>query len=134
MTALDTGTIKHVLDSRLRMLEIDPTPKENNSTDQARINSMRAVIEQSILDEQARVKRKLNPAEVQKHIDTLFSVQGIAKGFWSDTKAPVMTMSYSDIPSATRDKITAELAKKGAANPTETQVLTVYKQMKAGLL
>lgn len=134
VTALDTGTIKHVLDSRLRMLEIDPTPKENNSTDQARINSMRAVIEQSILDEQARVKRKLNPAEVQKHIDTLFSVQGIAKGFWSDTKAPVMTMSYSDIPSATRDKITAELAKKGAANPTETQVLTVYKQMKAGLL
>lgn len=142
--SLDSGTVGSVLASRLRMLDIDPTPKESNKQGMAVVNSMRAVIDQSILERQQQAGRKLTDIETRQHIDSMFSTSEQLKntlnflpsfmGGGGTTKTSVLQMGYSDIPSDVRGRIETQLKAKGVAKPTDTQVLTVYKQSKLGLL
>lgn len=136
---LDTGTIGSVLSSRLRMLDIDPTPKDSDKAGMGVVNSARAVIDQSIAERQAQIGRKLSEPEIRQHIDGLFSTSETLRNTLhfitgGTTKTSVMAMSYRDIPSTDRAAIENKLRLKGVTKPTDVQVLTVYKQIKQGLL
>lgn len=134
---LDTGTVKRVLDARLRMLDIDPTPKEHDTKGQQIVNSARAVVDQSILARQAQIGRKMTEPETIQHVNDLFMQRDVVKGafgFLPNREVYSMASNYSDIPTKDVESITLEFQSRGVRNPTKTQILTVYKQKKAGLL
>jgi hypothetical protein len=137
--SLDSGTLHTILSSRLRMLDIDPTPKENDSAGQGRVNSARAILDQSVLDRQKQLGRKLTEVEMMKHVDTLFRqdvrLQNTFAGFAIGDASPVqiLSMGISDVPSATLSEMKTLFKKNGIAKPTDVQLLTYYKQQKLGL-
>jgi hypothetical protein len=137
--SLDNGTLHTILSSRLRMLEIDPTPKETDTAGQARVNSARAILDQSVLDRQKQIGRKLTEVEMLKHVDTLFRqdvrLQSTFAGFAYGDANPVAVLSLgiSDVPSASLSDIKSLFKANGIPKPTDAQLLTYYKQQKLGL-
>lgn len=137
---LDEGSVHRVLSSRLRMLDIDPTPKESDTTGMGIVNSARAIVDQSILDRQRQTNKKLTDTEIIKHVDELFRndirLRSTFMGFGiggADT-LKVIAMKYADIPSDQLDAAKKQLTAAGIEKPTEVQLLTYYKQARMGML
>lgn len=125
---LNTAAIKSVLDTRLRELNIDPSPKDDGSADAARVGAIRQYIDRSILAAQAAAGKKFTDAEVTKHIDSLFTQTDLAKGWFSDTSKLMLTMKSGDIPSDVRTKLRADFKAMGIDEPTDAQMLGAYWQ------
>lgn len=134
---LDSGAVHGLLTTRLAMLDI--APKASDKKGQAVVNSARAVLDQSVLDRQQQLGRKMTDVELRQHIDGMFATSAELKSTFNfitggTTKKSVMAMAYADIPSEDRTKIEASLRSRGVTSPTDVQILTVYKQAKQGLL
>lgn len=125
---LNSGAIKSVLDTRLRELNIDPSPKDDGSADAARVGAVRQYIDRSILAAQAAAGKKFTDAEVAKHIDAQFAQTDLVKGWFSDTSKPMLTMKPGDIPSDVRTKLRADFKAAGIDEPTDAQMLGAYWQ------
>ena len=125
---LNTGAIKSVLDTRLRELNIDPSPKDDGGADAARVGAVRQYIDRSILAAQAAAGKKFTDAEVAKHIDAQFAQTDLVKGWFSDTSKPMLTMKPGDIPSDVRTKLRADFKAVGIDEPTDAQMLGAYWQ------
>jgi len=61
---LNSHAIKQTLDSRLRMLEIDPSPKDDGGSDAARVGAIRQFVDQYFAAAQAEAGKKFSDAEV----------------------------------------------------------------------
>ena len=122
---LNTGAVKAVLDSRLRELGLDPTPKDG-SGDAMRVGAIRQTIDRSLLAAQQAAGKKFSDAEVQKHIDGLFAQTDTVKGWFSDSSQPMLTMKAGDIPSAVKDRLKADFKAAGVDSPTDGQLLSAY--------
>ena len=123
---LNTGAVKQVLDTRLRELGIDPTPKDDGGSDAARIGAIRQFVDRSLLAAQAGSGKRFSDAEITKHIDGLFTQTDVVKGWFSDSSAPVLTMKVGDIPSAVKDRLRADFKAVGISDPTEGQLLGAF--------
>lgn len=123
---LNTGAVKNALDTRLRSLGVDPTPKDNGGADAMRVGAVRQFVDRSLLAAQQAAGKKFTDAEVQKHIDGLFAQTDVVKGWFSDTSMPLLTMQASDIPKDVRDRLRADFAAAGIEKPTDGQLLGAY--------
>jgi soluble lytic murein transglycosylase len=132
--ALNSEALNHVLNDRLRTLGIDPTPKDG-SDEAGRVGAIRQFVRQSIFNAQTQSGKKLNDAEVEKHIDGLFaksvtfrnSFLGIGTG---TSQERLLGLKKSDIPSATLDALKADFKAQGIDKPTDADLLGAYLILK----
>ena len=127
---LNTQAIKQSLDERLRMLQIDPTPKDDGSAEAARIGGIRRFVDQYFMAAQREAGKKFSDAEVVQHIDALFAKNATFRGWFSDSSGPMLTMNVGDIDGATRDNLKAAFKRQGIDSPTDAQILNAYWNMK----
>lgn len=127
---LNTQAIKQSLDERLRMLQIDPTPKDDGGSDAARIGGIRRFVDQYFMAAQREAGKKFTDAEVAQHLDALFAKNATFRGWFSNSSGPMLGMKAGDIDSATKDNIKAAYKRQGIDNPTDAQILNAYWNMK----
>jgi soluble lytic murein transglycosylase len=122
---LNTQAINSTLDDRLRMLKIDPTPKDG-SDDSARVGAMRKFVNEYFVTAQREAGKKFTDAEVVAHLDTLFAKNAKISGVFSDSSGPIMNMRAGDIPSAEKTKIKEAFKRSGVDSPSDAQILDIY--------
>ena len=127
---LNTQAIKQSLDERLRMLKIDPSPKDDGGNDAARIGGIRRFVDQYFMAAQREAGKKFTDAEVSQHLDALFAKNATFRGWFSTSSGPMLTMKVGDIDGATRDGIKAAFKRQGIDEPTDAQILNAYWNMK----
>ena len=127
---LNTQAIKQSLDERLRMLQIDPTPKDDGGSDAARVGAIRRFVDQYFMGAQREAGKKFTDAEVSQHLDALFAKNATFRGWFSDSKGPMLGMKAGDIDGPTKDNIKAAYKRQGIDNPTDAQILNAYWNMK----
>ena len=127
---LNSQAIKQSLDERLRMLKIDPSPKDDGGNDAARIGGIRRFVDQYFIAAQREAGKKFTDAEVSQHLDALFAKNATFRGWFSNSSGPMLGMKAGDIDSATRDNIKAAYKRQGIDDPTDAQILNAYWNMK----
>ena len=133
---LDEGAVHRNMAELFRQLEIDPTPKENDGTGMATVNSARAVLDQSVLQKQRQLGRKMTDVELSSHVKEMFrtdvKLRSTFLGFdvGSTESKTLLAMNYSDVPDTAVASIKKMLAKEGLPKPTNTQILTRYKMLR----
>jgi len=127
---LNSQAIKQTLDSRMRMLQIDPTPKDDGGPDAARVGAIRQFVDQYFLTAQRNAGKKFSDAEVAQHIDALFANNATFKGWFTNSSGPMLGMKVGDIDSATRSNLKAAFKRQGIDSPTDAQILNAYWTMK----
>lgn len=123
---LNSQGIKSALDQRLRVLGVDPTPKDDGGKDAARVGAIRQFVDQYFYAAQREAGKKFTDAEVSAHLDGLFAKNVTFKGFFSDSSGPMLTMKASDIPGVDKDNLKAAMKKIGISDPTDAQLLGAY--------
>ena len=127
---LNTGAIKQALDERLRMLQIDPSPKDDGKADAARIGGIRHFVDQYMAAAQREAGKKFSDAEVAQHLDALFAKNTTFRGWFSDKSAPTLGLTASDIDSASKNSIKDAFKRRGVDSPTDAQIMNAYWNMK----
>lgn len=123
---LNSQGIKQVMDERLRVLGIDPTPKDDGGKDAARIGGIRKFVNDYFMTAQREAGKKFTDAEVAQHVDGLFARNATFRGFFSNSSGPILTMKVGDIPSQERTAIEAAYKRQGVEKPTDAQVMDIY--------
>lgn len=127
---LNTQAIKQSLDERLRMLQIDPSPKDDGGSDAARVGAIRRFVDQYFMAAQREAGKKFTDTEVSQHLDALFAKNTTFRGWFSTSSGPMLGMKVGDIDGATKDGIKAAYKRQGIDNPTDAQILNAYWNMK----
>ena len=127
---LNSAAIKQTLDARMRVLGMDPTPKDDGGADAARIGAVRQFVDQYFVAAQREAGKKFTDAEVGQHIDALFAKNATFRGWFSDSSGPVLGMKIGDINSSAKDSIKAAFKRRGVDSPTDAQILNAYWNMK----
>ncbi|WP_334157924.1 transglycosylase SLT domain-containing protein [Oryzomicrobium sp.] len=128
---INSQAIKQSLDARLRMLNIDPTPKDDGGSDASRIGAIRHFVDQYFIAAQREAGKKFTEdAEVAQHIDALFAHNVTFRGLFSNSSGTMLTMKAGDIPPTARDSIKAAYKRQGIDAPTDAQLLAAYWNMK----
>lgn len=128
--------INTVISTKMRMLGIDPTPKDDDTNGQMRMGAVKQFVRNSVREAQAGLGRKMNETEVEDHVNKLFlrsfnfknTVLGVPYGNVQST--PYLSMQYGDIPGTDRNQIEDALKARGVAKPTQGDVMSVYLNMK----
>lgn len=123
---LNTQAIKQTLDERLRVLGVDPTPKDDGGSDAQRVGGIRKFVNDYFISAQSEAGKKFNDAEVAAHLDKLFARNTTLRGFFTDKSGPMLTMKIGDLPSDVKNEIRAAYKRQGVDNPTDTQILDIY--------
>jgi len=127
---LNSGAIKQTLDARMRVLGMDPTPKDDGGADAARIGAVRQFVDQYFVAAQREAGKKFTDAEVAQHIDALFAKNATFRGWIYDKSGPVLGMKIGDIDGAAKDNIKAAFKRRGVDSPTDAQIMNAYWNMK----
>lgn len=127
---LNAQAIKQTLDGRLRMLQIDPTPKDDGSADAARVGAIRRFVDQYFMAAQREAGKKFTDAEVAQHVDALFAKNATFRGWFSNSSGAMLGMKVGDLDGSTKDGIKAAFKRQGIDNPTDAQILNAYWNMK----
>jgi soluble lytic murein transglycosylase len=134
---LDHATIKRVLDERLMSAKL-PTTAKLGTPDAQWLGATKLFVDQSIQQAQYSTNKRMVPAEIEAHIDKLFSasvpfrrtVFGYQLG--SDTPHNLMGMHIDDLDMNGADvaNLKAAFAKHGNPNPSPTDLLNAYRNLK----
>ena len=127
---LNTQAIKQSLDERLRVLGIDPSPKDDGGKVAQRVGGIRKFVNDYFFTAQREAGKKFTDAEVSQHLDALFAKNATFRGWFSTSSGPMLTMKVGDIDGATRDNIKAAFKRQGIDEPTDAQILNAYWNMK----
>jgi len=125
---LNSTAIKTGVDSRLRMMGMDPTPKDE-SNDAARVGAIRKFIDGYMLAAQRETGKKFTDAEVEQQLDALFMKSATVHGFFSNSSAPILSMKAGDIDGRTKDGIRAAFKRVGIDDPTDAMILNAFWNM-----
>lgn len=123
---LNSQGIKQSLDERLRVLGIDPTPKDDGGKDAQRVGGIRKFVNDYFLAAQREAGKKFTDAEVVQHVDQLFARNATFRGFFSNSSGPMLSMKAGDIPGSDKAAIEAAFKRQGIDNPTDAQILDIY--------
>lgn len=124
-SSLNTGALKSTLDNRLTSIGMTPNPKAGSDSAQ-QVAYIRKFVADDIYQQQQQLGRKMNPDEINKRVDTLFTHSGTTNGWFQSTPTSMMAMTTSNIPSDDMTAVTKALAKQGVTKPTDEQLLRTY--------
>ncbi|HEX7386242.1 MAG TPA: transglycosylase SLT domain-containing protein [Castellaniella sp.] len=123
--SLNSPAIKTGVDSRLRMMGVDPTPKDGSS-DAARVGGIRKFINGYMVAAQREAGKKFTDAEVEQQLDSLFLKSATVHGWLSNSSAPILSMKVGDIDGRTKDGIKAAFKRMGVDDPTDAMILNAF--------
>ncbi len=126
---LNTQAIKQSLDERLRILEIDPSPKDDGGADAARIGAIRKFVNEYFMTAQREAGKKFTDTEVSQYLDVLFAKNATFRSLFSDSSGPVLGIQIGDIDRATKNSLKAAFKRAGVDSPTDAQILNAYWNM-----
>ena len=127
--SVDMSSVNEILNNRLRSIDVETKPTTDAGKQQ--IGTIQKQIYDGILEQQSRLGRQFNYAEVSKFIDTqILRSTNIPGMLWGSTSKATLSMTPSDIPSAQLDQVKAALARQGAMNPSSDQIMRTYWSVK----
>jgi soluble lytic murein transglycosylase len=137
--SLNTAAINSVLDARLRLMGVDPSPDDDDKDAMAYVGGIRKFVNETIAVAQSNAGKKMNDVETEKFIDNLIAKQIPAAGWGLDAewiiaknravKKKIFDLKdVSDIPADTRKLIEAGFSKIGV-KPTGAEILDKYRQI-----
>ena len=122
--ALNTTALNTALEERLANIGIDPRPTKTDTDNLARVGEIQKFVRDDIFNQQNQLGRKMTAQEIEQRVDQLFARNVNLRGFFGGwSRKPILSLSYSDIPSADRDKLEAAMP-----NATENDRLYRYQQ------
>jgi len=127
---LNSQAIKQTLDERLRMLKIDPTPKDSDKVEMSRVGAVRKFVNDYFIAAQREAGKKFTDAEVAQHVDALFARNATFRGFLSNSTGTMLSMKADDIPPVDKDGLKAAFKRLGNDSPSEAELLNAYWTMK----
>jgi len=101
------------------------------------VGTIQKYVIDSVADKQLKLARPMNDAELVKHIDGLFAQDAKFRNLWtggghgSIYSQKLLSMKVSDIPPDSLAAAKASLARAGAMNPTDEQILHTYWNWKS---
>lgn len=141
--SLNLRAVNETLSQRLQTMGINPYPKSTgfNSDPDAvsQVGAIRQFVNESILEAQQQAGKKFTEADIENHIDSLFTKSvtfqnKINLGFMTINRAPttqnLMSMTADDIPDDVLPKLKADFKSNGVPNPTPGQLLGAYWHFK----
>lgn len=141
--SLNLRAVNETLSQRLQSMGTNPYPKMTgfNSDPDAvsQVGAIRQFVNESILDAQHQAGKKFTEADIEKHIDTLFTKSvtfgnvldlGVAKISRDPTTMNMMSMTSDDIPDDVLPKLKADFKANGVTKPTPGQLLGAYWHFK----
>lgn len=121
---LDTAAITRGFNENMRMMGLNPSPKDGTS-EAAMIGAKRQALDTYIAAAQRSAGRKFNDVELNRHISAFFMQAGVSTGWFGNSRQPLMSMGYGDIGWHTRQQIIESLTRSGIP-PTEANVLNAF--------
>lgn len=133
--SINSKAVTTAVGNRLTSMGINATPKPTDMAGKQQVGTVLKFVRDSIFDQQTQTGRKLTPAEIEEHVDTLFAknidFRRTLFGFGAGTITQNMLgMKVSDIPAASLDSLKQEFAKRGVPKPTDDQLLRSYWTVK----
>ncbi|MCC7304771.1 MAG: transglycosylase SLT domain-containing protein [Alphaproteobacteria bacterium] len=130
--SLNTSAIKNAIDTRLRLIGVDPAPPDTKkgfggekfNSEAARVGAVRKFVNEAILAAQNETGKKFNDSEVEQFIDKLFARNSTYQGIFK-TSGPMLGMTADQIPKMTKVALEAAFEKKGIT-PTDSDLLNAY--------
>jgi soluble lytic murein transglycosylase len=132
--------VNETLDARLDAIGISPKLMSEangngaNKKSNQRMLAARKFVMDDIQDQQQQLGRRMTPQEIGDRVDSLFSKSVDFKSALSvvfDGSKNLMEMQPGDVPGKMRDAIKAKFAARGVKNPTDYDVLNVYRRLHA---
>ncbi|SEB24804.1 transglycosylase SLT domain-containing protein [Paraburkholderia sartisoli] len=141
--SLNLRAVNETLSQRLQSMGVNPYPKMTgfNSDPEAvsQVGSIRQFVNESILEAQQQAGKKFTEADIEKHIDTLFTKSvtfqnRLDLGFTSIQRAPttvnLMAITPDQIPDDVLPKLKADFKANGVPSPSPGQLLGAYWHFK----
>lgn len=127
--SLNTTAIKAAVDTRLRLVGVDPEPPDADkkgkfNSEAARVGAVRKFVNDSIIAAQNEAGKKMTDIEVERFVDKLFARQSLYNGVFKST-GPMLGMTAKQIPKETRAALEAAFEKQGYT-PTDNDLLNAY--------
>ncbi|AQW29129.1 transglycosylase SLT domain-containing protein [Ralstonia syzygii subsp. celebesensis] len=136
--AINTKAFNTALNNRLEALQIPTSPKNTDVAGRERVGAIQKFLRDGLFDAQQQAGKKFTPAEIGQYIDQQFSksVQfrtSYLGGAFTSRGSPqtMLAMRTDDIPPDSRDALKQAFAKRGVANPTNTDILNAYWRWKS---
>lgn len=134
---IDFSSVNALLDSRLTSIGINSAPGPKDTAALNRYGTIQKYVIDSVAEKQIKLDRPLNDVELVKHIDGLFAKDAKFQNLWtggghgSIYSQKLLSMKIDDIPPDSLAKVKASLARAGAPDPTEDQLLRTYWKWKS---
>jgi soluble lytic murein transglycosylase len=128
---LNSQAIKQTLDTQLRVMGIDPTPKDDGGNDAARVGGIRQFVDQYFYVAQREAGKKFSDVEVAQHLNTLAAKNATYRGWLSNSSGPLLGMKASDLGGDIKDRIKAAYKRQGVDSPTDAQIMNIYWMQQA---
>jgi soluble lytic murein transglycosylase len=124
---VNNEAINTVLNTRLRTMGLDPTPKDSDTSANMRIGAIRKFVRDNVTQAQAANGKRLTDIEVERVIDKLFVQKGAVSGWFWLPRTPdrMLNMQASDIPSDVKKQLTQDFEARGV-KPTDADLLGAY--------
>jgi soluble lytic murein transglycosylase len=134
---INSSALRTALNARLESLQINPTPGPKDTAGRERIGGIQQFVRNSVFAAQQQAGKKFTAAEIDAHLDTLFSKDVTFRttrlGIFSSTKPEnLMSMQVDDIPQDSLQQLRQAFAARGKASPTNTDLLNAYRTWKMG--
>lgn len=134
--AINSKAVSTALDSRLYSLGINPKPAPKDTSENARIGTIQKYIRDDIYSLQKQTGKKMTPAEIEQHVDSLFAkdltFRKTFAGFETGSgQQNMLTMKVGDIPGDALVQIKQAFEMQGIKKPTDDQLLRTYWLKKA---
>lgn len=120
---MNTEAIRDVLNPRLQMLGIDPTPTKE--AEAARVGAIRRFVDTHIAAAQRAAGKKFSDVEIAQRVDALFAKNATFRGFLSES-GPMLSMKIDDMPTEAEKRIREAYKRQGVDDPTDAQILNAY--------
>ncbi len=130
------GTINTIVSDRLRVLEMDPTPKDGG-TEAARVGAIRQFVTENVAMAERRNGKPMSETELQVFVNGLFakSLTYDRKGLFGTAPNAIttnmMTMDIGDIPDTSVKALRDAFKRRGVPNATDWQIVGAYWRMKS---
>jgi len=128
----ETRPIREVMNSYMRQIGIDPTPRDDDRTGAEKVGKIWAFFDQRVRGEERAKGRKLSPEELEKQAAATFLKVGVGRDFWfGSVEKPAALVGAEDkittIPATERQKIIDAL-RRGGHLVTEENITSVFRR------
>lgn len=125
---LNTDAANRTLNDSIRILGMDPTPKDG-TTAAKQVGTIRRYVFNALLDAQSQSGKKFTDRETADFINGMFIKDSGFKKFFGGSIA-MMGVTASDIPSNIKKQLKANLKAQGISDATDEQIVEAYWKTK----